>query len=138
MSGTPLRVRDARPTDLELVVRFNADLARETEAKELDLGLLEPGVRRALADPEGRLRYWVVECQGCLVGQAAISREWSDWRNGWIWWLQSVYIAAEHRGQGAFRALMEQIRLAARDQDDVIGLRLYVEEANHDLSLIHI
>jgi GNAT superfamily N-acetyltransferase len=64
------------------------------------------------------------------VAQAAVTREWSDWRNGWVWWFQSVYVAAEWRGRGLFRALHEQIRSEARAETDVIGLRLYVEEEN--------
>ena len=89
------------------------------------------GVARALADPD-RLRYWVAEIgsPAQLVGQAAITREWSDWRNGWIWWLQSVYVAEPYRGRGVFRALYRHIRDEARADPDVIGLRLYVEDAN--------
>ncbi len=64
------------------------------------------------------------------VGQAAITREWSDWRNGWIWWLQSVYVSPPVRGQGIFRAIYQQIRHEARAERDVIGLRLYVEDSN--------
>jgi GNAT superfamily N-acetyltransferase len=65
------------------------------------------------------------------VGQAAVTREWSDWRDGWVWWLQSVYVADTHRGRGVFRAIFEQIRREAQEDPDVIGLRLYVENANH-------
>ena len=64
------------------------------------------------------------------VGQAAVTREWSDWRKGWIWWFQSVYVAAPFRGRGVFRALHHQIRSEARSLPDVIGLRLYVEDTN--------
>ena len=65
-----------------------------------------------------------------VVGQTAITREWSDWRNGWIWWLQSVYIDAEFRGQGIFRALYRHISGPALAEPDVIGMRLYVENGN--------
>ena len=65
------------------------------------------------------------------MGQAAITREWSDWRDGWIWWFQSVYVLPEARGQGVFRALYQQIRAEALASPDVIGLRLYVEHENH-------
>jgi len=81
-----------------------------------------------LADPE-RLRYWVAELggSGSVVGQAAISREWSDWRDGWIWWLQSVYVAQPYRGCGVFRAIYQHIEQEARGNPEVIGLRLYVK-----------
>ena len=99
----------------------------------LDPAVLDRGVARALADPD-RLRYWVAETRCAedsrLVGQTAITREWSDWRDGWVWWLQSVYIDADFRGQGIFRALYQHIRDAARAEPDVIGIRLYVENGN--------
>ena len=87
------------------IVEFNRCLAHETEGKVLDAAVLDGGVSSALADPD-RLRYWVAEIgsPSTLVGQAAITREWSDWRNGWIWWLQSVYVAQPYRGRGVFRA----------------------------------
>lgn len=136
MSGgpeAPLRtvVRDGRADDLETVVAFNAALAEETESKSLDRRALALGVAAALADPE-RLRYWVAEADGTgeVIGQAAVSREWSDWRNGWIWWLQSVYVRADVRARGVFRSLYVHIRETALADPDVVGLRLYVEEAN--------
>ncbi len=127
----PYHVRPALPGDLAVIVDFNRRLALETESKTLDERILEAGVERALADPD-RLRYWVAETPGParVVGQAAVTREWSDWRNGWVWWFQSVYIAEAERGRGVFRALFHQIRALAWSDPDVIGLRLYVEEAN--------
>ena len=116
---------------MPVIVEFNRRLALETESKVLEPAVLEAGVACALADPE-RLRYWVAEVPGEVqpVGQAAITREWSDWRKGWIWWLQSVYVAEAFRGRGIFRALFHQIRAEAKALPDVIGLRLYVEDSN--------
>ena len=131
---SPVRfiVRDANAGDRDVIVDYNLRLADETEAKSLVLEVVRRGVEVALGDPE-RLRYWVVEEveTGRVVGQSAITREWSDWRAGWIWWFQSVYVAADRRGQGVFRQLHGHIREAARNQPDVIGLRLYVESENH-------
>jgi GNAT superfamily N-acetyltransferase len=131
MDATPLGpiVRDARPADRDTIVAYNMRLAEETERKVLDPSVLTPGVEAALADP-GRLRYWMAEIDGEVVGQAAITREWSDWRNGWLWWLQSVYVRPDARGRGVFRALYRQIRTEAIAAGDVIGLRLYVEDEN--------
>ena len=125
------RIRPACPADLPVIVEYNRRLALETEAKVLEPAILEAGVVIALADPE-RLRYWVAEVPGEAqpVGQAAITREWSDWRRGWIWWLQSVYVAGPFRGRGIFRALYHQIHHEARALPDVLGLRLYVEDSN--------
>ncbi len=126
------RVRDALPRDGPTIIDFNARLARETEGKALDPAVLARGVESALADPDRRLRYWVavLEPGGPVVGQAAISREWSDWRDGWLWWIQSVYVHPEARGKGVFRALHGHVRALAHASADVIGLRLYVDDAN--------
>jgi GNAT superfamily N-acetyltransferase len=126
-----LAIRQAQPSDQAAIVEFNRRLALETERKVLDLAILSLGVSRALAEPD-RLRYWVAEIDlpPGVVGQAAITREWSDWRNCWNWWLQSVYVAQPFRGQGIFRALYQYISDQARSDVDVSGLRLYVENSN--------
>ena len=127
-------IRDARPGDLDVIVDYNARLAQESEGKALDRDVLTRGVAAALDDRD-RLRYWVAEvpdgAHGLrVVGQAAITREWSDWRAGWLWWFQSVYVHPDFRGRGTFRALHAHIRAIARESPDVIGLRLYVEVNN--------
>jgi GNAT superfamily N-acetyltransferase len=124
-------IRDATLADGRMIVEFNRRLAIETEGKLLDNAILTVGVARALADPD-RLRYWIAEVDSPprIAGQAAITREWSDWRNGWVWWLQSVYVAQPDRGRGVFRALFQHIQQQAQAHPDVIGLRLYVENAN--------
>jgi GNAT superfamily N-acetyltransferase len=129
-----LAIRDARPVDLDVIIDFNVRLAFETESKELDPDVLRRGVTIALNDPD-RLRYWVAESVKAgepprVIAQAAITREWSDWRSGWIWWFQSVYVHSDFRGQGAFRAIYGQIRTIAQSTPEVIGLRLYVEVNN--------
>jgi len=126
-----LIVRDAHHDDHATIVEFNIRLAAETESKPLDRGVLDRGVALALTDPE-RLRYWLAETRegGKVVGQAAVSREWSDWRNGWVWWLQSVFVHPDYRRRGVFRTPHQQIRSQARSAPDIIGLRLYVESAN--------
>lgn len=124
-------VRDARPGDHATIVAFNRSLAAESEGKVLDPEVLGRGVARALADPGSTIRYWVAAApDGSILGMAGITREWSDWRNGWIWWFQSVYVAEAARSRGVFRAIHAAIRSAARAEADVIGLRLYVEDGN--------
>lgn len=122
-------IRDAVPGDRDAIIDYNIALALETEDKRLAREVITRGVERALADP-GRLRYWVADFGDGPIGQAAVTREWSDWRDGWVWWFQSVYVHPEYRGSGVFRRLYNHIRDQARSDPDVIGLRLYVEERN--------
>lgn len=131
ISPAPFCIRDAALADLPTIVEFNRCLAHETEGKVLDEAILSAGVTRALADP-ARLRYWVAEVgsPGTVIGQAAVTEEWSDWRNGRLWWLQSVYVARPYRGFGVFRALYQHIHQEALSNADVIGLRLYVEDSD--------
>ena len=105
MSATPpFIIRDATRDDIETIIDFNLRLASETEGKTLDRVVLARGVTQALNEPD-RLRYWLAEPHdgGSVVGQSAVSREWSDWRNGWVWWFQSVTFV-RNTGARVFRA----------------------------------
>jgi GNAT superfamily N-acetyltransferase len=124
-----MRIRLATPADVDTVCEFNVRLARETEGKTLDLALLRPGVAAVLSDADKGF-YYVAEIEGRVMGQLAITFEWSDWRNGWFWWIQSVYIHADARRQGVFRALFEHLEREAKRDPKVIGIRLYVEDEN--------
>ena len=126
----PLVIRRATSSDLDVVVDFNRRLAEESEGKKLDAVLLKAGVAQALADSNKAL-YFLAEDGAIAVGQTMITTEWSDWRNGWFWWIQSVYVRPEARRCGVFRALFEHVSQAAKEDPSVIGLRLYVEEDNH-------
>jgi GNAT superfamily N-acetyltransferase len=125
----PIRVREATLADAEVVIEFNRLLALESEGKALPLDLLIPGVKACLADP-AKGRYFLAEENDFILGQSGISYEWSDWRNGMLWWIQSVYVRLEGRRRGVFRALFKHIEEAARRDPEVVGLRLYVEEGN--------
>jgi len=122
-------IRPGRPDDAALIADMNARMAEETEHKTLDQAVLLAGVRAVLADPS-RGRYFIAELDGAMVGQTAITLELSDWRNGWLWWLSSVYVHREARRRGVFRALYEHVLAEARAAGDVVGLRLYVERDN--------
>lgn len=123
-------IREAKLDDWPAIVEFNLRLAEETEGLRLDPGILEAGVKAALADA-AKARYFVAEKpSGELIGQLMHTWEWSDWRNGQIWWLQSVYVLGEYRGAGVFRSLFHFLRQQARETAGVVGLRLYVEDHN--------
>ena len=122
-------VRAAGPEDWPLIVEFNRRLAAETEDTELNVDLLTAGVKAALSDP-AKARYFVASRGETVVGQLMHTWEWSDWRNGMIWWLQSVYVQPEHRGRGVFRMLYEHVRRLAESDPGVVGFRLYIETGN--------
>ena len=122
-------IREARGSDAALLVAFNIAMALETEGKALDPELVGRGVRRALADGD-RGRYFVSERAGVIVGALLVTREWSDWRDAWFWWIQSVYVQPDQRRGGVFRGLYREVEAQARAAGDVWGLRLYVEGDN--------
>ena len=124
-----LTIRRAVPADEGVLVAFNAALAWETEHKRLDEEILRTGVRAVFADPAKGF-YTVAEDGGEVVGQVMVTFEWSDWRNGWFWWVQSVYVRSDARRRGVFRALFNEVRRQAEADPTVIGLRLYVEREN--------
>jgi ribosomal protein S18 acetylase RimI-like enzyme len=125
----PLTIRRGLPHDTAVVAEFNCLLAQESEGKTLDRDTLTAGVQTVLADPSRGL-YFLAERDGAVVGQVMLTYEWSDWRNGWIWWIQSVYVRRDARRQGIFRSLYEHVVAAARGDPGVVGLRLYVERDN--------
>jgi GNAT superfamily N-acetyltransferase len=134
----PLRVRDALPADAPLLARWARTMARETEQLELDADTVLAGVTRGIADA-AKAHYFVAvrdvplagdETIAEPVGMLMLTREWSDWRCGHWWWIQSVYVAPAQRRGGVFRALYAHVHALAAAQRDVLGLRLYVERDN--------
>jgi GNAT superfamily N-acetyltransferase len=116
--------------DLEVVAQFNIALAKETESLELEPPRVRAGVEALLRDP-AKGTYFVAVSGGEVVGQLLITHEWSDWRNGDFWWLQSVYVREDFRRRGVFKALFAFVQGAAAGATDVCGLRLYMEEDNN-------
>jgi GNAT superfamily N-acetyltransferase len=124
-----ITVRLAAREDAEFLVRGNSSMALETEHLSLDLDRLRDGVHAVFDDP-ARGFYLIAEIQGRRAGQMMITYEWSDWRNGVFWWIQSVYVVPEARQQGVFRALYQFVEQRAKQAGNVCGLRLYVEAEN--------
>jgi GNAT superfamily N-acetyltransferase len=123
-----IRVRRATASDAATIAGFNVAMAKETEDHVLAPDVIGPGVRTAVTDPTKCL-YFVAEVGGRVAGQTMVTFEWSDWRNGDVWWLQSVYVDPAHRGAGVFRALHSEVERSARAAG-AVGLRLYVWNAN--------
>jgi GNAT superfamily N-acetyltransferase len=124
-----LSIRPAVAGDADFLADGNAAMALETEHKRLDPAVVAAGVRAALADSTKGL-YFIAEHDGTRVGQLMFTYEWSDWRNGTFWWIQSVYVLPEARRRGVFRALFRHVEKLAADDPDVCGIRLYVEREN--------
>ena len=125
-------IRPAALADIPRLVQFNQALARETEGHELDTSTLEPGIRKLMDDPA--LGFYTVAATEAdpttPIACTMITFEWSDWRDGLIWWIQSVYVDPRWRGQGVFRQLLEHLENRARQDPGIRGLRLYVEDDN--------
>ena len=124
-----MKIRKARPADAAIIAAFNCNLALETEKLRLNTSVVGRGVRALLKDA-AKGTYFLADQGGVIVGQLLITYEWSDWRNGYFWWIQSVYVASEFRRDGVFRALYGHVEALARSRRDVCGLRLYVEKNN--------
>jgi ribosomal protein S18 acetylase RimI-like enzyme len=124
----PFTVRPATQADAPTIIEFNCRLARETENLVLDPATITAGVAAALAD-SNRGFYFVADEGGAVIGQIMVTYEWSDWRNSWIWWLQSVYVRADRRRHGVFRSLYDYMLSRASEQN-VSVVRLYVEKDN--------
>lgn len=124
-----MQVRKAELADAAALVDFNQKMALETEGKHLEADVLRPGVNAVFADANKGF-YVVAEDNGSIVGGLLVTFEWSDWRNKWFWWIQSVYIVPEARGKSVYSRLYEFVKAEAARKGDVCGFRLYVEREN--------
>lgn len=124
-----ISIRPGKPEDAATIAAYNQAMAQETEGKELPASLINPGVATLLNNAE-KGRYWVAEADGKIVGQIMVTYEWSDWRNGTMWWIQSVFVHPEHRRQGVYTSLYRHVESLANEDRDCCGIRLYVEKDN--------
>jgi ribosomal protein S18 acetylase RimI-like enzyme len=128
-SGTIREVRAATPADVEAIARFNEAMALETEGRRLEPATIRRGVRRVIERPDLGF-YLVADGAAGPVACLLVTYEWSDWRDGLFFWIQSVFVRPESRGRGIFAALYREVESRARSRGDVRGLRLYVEKEN--------
>jgi ribosomal protein S18 acetylase RimI-like enzyme len=132
MSSLQVQIRRAQAADADVIAGFNIAMARETEGKRLLPHVVGSGVRRLLAEPA--LGFYLIAQgpDGEVVASLMVTTEWSDWRNGRFWWLQSVYVRPGWRRRGVFRAMYSYVTAAAALEPDVCGFRLYVERDNRN------
>lgn len=124
-----ISIRKATFSDIPVLLDFQLKLALETENLKLDPGTLEKGMRSLFNDPSKGL-YYVAEADDEIAGCHMLTYEWSDWRNGMVYWLQSVYVKSEFRKHGIFKKMFNRLMEEIRDNPGIIGLRLYVDKSN--------
>ncbi len=133
-------VRPAGMSDLETILNFNTALALETEGRMLQKDLLRRGTL-AVLDSHDKGRYLVAEAPQSsgtqVIGQLLITNEWSDWRNGMFWWIQSVYVHQAWRRRGVYRTMHQYVLREAETRKNVCGIRLYVEESNQAAQAVY-
>lgn len=122
-------IRHAAKKDAAIIAGFNRAMAYETEGRRLSQAVLSKGVRGLFSHPHYGF-YLVVEIDKRVVGSLLITPEWSDWRNGAFWWIQSVYVLPAFRRKGIYRALHETVKTLAKKNLQVCGIRLYVDGGN--------
>ena len=125
-----MKIRRATIDDVNIIAEYNYNLAFETEDKKLNMEILEEGVRNLIKD-ENKGIYHVCEIDGKVIGQIMYTFEWSDWRNGTFLWVQSVYVNKNYRGKGVFKSLYNHIKSMCDSDDNICGIRLYVERENY-------
>lgn len=129
-----IHIRRAGPDDTPTITAFNTAMAMETEDRRLDQAALRDGIRSLLSHPEYGF-YIIAERSGMdaiqPIGQLMITYEWSDWRNGVFWWVQSVYVVPDHRQRGVYQAMHRHITNEAKNNPRICGIRLYVARDNH-------
>jgi GNAT superfamily N-acetyltransferase len=128
-AASPLSIRKATAADAGAISRFNQAMALETEGKKLIPERVDAGVRRLIAEPS--LGFYVVAVDGQdIVACLLVTHEWSDWRNGLFWWIQSVFVQQGWRRQGVYSSLYAHVQELAAADPQVCGFRLYVEKDN--------
>lgn len=124
-----MNIRIAHRDDTDALVEFNHAMALETEGKMLARDVLRPGVEAVFSDHKKGF-YVVATADESIVGGLMVTYEWSDWRNAWFWWIQSVFIKPEARGQHLYSRMYEFVKERAAEAGNVCGFRLYVESDN--------
>jgi L-amino acid N-acyltransferase YncA len=129
-------IREATPQDIPSIIDFQLKMALETEHITLDIGSLSQGLHRVFKDPS-KGRYYVAQEDIEIVGCLMTTYEWSDWRNGTVLWIQSVYIAEEHRGKGVYRRMYAHVQELVKSDSSLKGIRLYVDTSNKNAQTVY-
>lgn len=124
-----IHIQKAAPTHVDVLIDFQQRLAFESEEVQLSGETLRAGMNAMFTDPS-KGSYYIAMEDDVIVGCHSVTFEWSDWRNGMVWWLQSVYVKESHRKKGIFKMMYDNIITIIKGQPELIGLRLYVDKSN--------
>jgi GNAT superfamily N-acetyltransferase len=124
-----MQIRKGEKADAATIAGFQVEMAMETEDLTLDLPTVIKGVNKILDEPN-RGYYWLAEKDGEVIGSFLILFEWSDWRNGEVLWIQSLFVKSAHRGKKVFRKMYDDLQAVVNNNPDYMGIRLYVEKTN--------
>lgn len=131
-----MNIRTANKSEKAVIVDFQLKMARETEDLALNIELVDPGVDAVLSDSH-KGQYYVAEKDGKIVASLLTTYEWSDWRNGTVLWIQSVYVLPEYRGKGIYKEMYLFLQDKVRKDPAILGLRLYVEKDNKNAQNVY-
>jgi GNAT superfamily N-acetyltransferase len=131
-----IEIREAESAEWQVIAGFQIKMAKETEDELLDSDIVSEGVQAVFNNPELG-RYYVAEAEGHIIASLLITCEWSDWRNAFVWWLQSVYVIPAYRKMGVFRKMYRHIQQQAIQRRDVAGIRLYMVSENHTAGQVY-
>ena len=131
-----IEIHKAKPDDSERIVELQLKMAQETEGLELNKNVVSKGVRAVFQRPEHGT-YWVAEENGEILGVLLAIPEWSDWRNGTVLWIHSLYVIADARRQGVFKKLFLNLKEQVQQSPELVGLRLYVDRQNKSAQKIY-
>ncbi len=124
-----ISIREGTSTDATLISNFQRHMALETESKILDEDTVLKGVEKVLTSSD-RGFYIIAEVTSKVIGSLMVTFEWSDWRNGWFFWIQSVFVDGSYRRQGVYRLMHDEVINRCKASKDCCGIRLYVERNN--------
>lgn len=123
-----MKLRNATLDDIGVLTDFNAAMALETEQLHLNREVLAAGIREVIIYP--RHGYYLIAEDVTICASLMVTSEWSDWRNGMFWWIQSVYVHPKYRRSGCFKEMYQKLKMDADQDTECVGLRLYVEKEN--------
>lgn len=122
--------------DIDVIADFQIRMARETENLKLDPEVVGKGVNAVFDDPS-KGKYWLAECNGEVIGCLLTVPEWSDWRNGTVLWIHSVFVREDFRGKGVYKKLYLHLKQMVEESTDLRGLRLYVDKTNEKAQKVY-